>query len=160
MTLKEQLRQNVFPNFVNAGIFKNGDRVKFQIRNGNDLEFQCYTKSCGCLGRIIMTPTTVDFDIEAKYEEHNSVVVYLDSHDLYKKRMVGGTEKLFSLNTGALVVGVNPTEELKATKFDKHTQVFFNDGNEFKLIDIDGLLMDNPDKASISIQTVFWVLKD
>jgi hypothetical protein len=160
--IKAQLKSGISPTFYYAGVFKNQDRVRFSVYNTNDLDIQCYIKSCGCIGTVKMFPKELVFNIEARYEEPNTQILYTDGDNYFQKKTTGGVEKYYNLkdNSLSLDVQVETLSEVKASRFDRHTQIYFNDCQDFKVIDPDGMLMDNPEKASVSVQVIFWTLKD
>lgn len=155
----QEVKKLIYPNNVDAGVFKSGDSVPFALNNGSGIPFEFYTKSCGCVGTIKLTPETIVGNVKAEYQKSGMFLHLVDGKYCQKLDKAEGAQ-YFDVGTNTIINDPKDIgEPVPAHVFSQSIQVYFADGKDQLAISPDGEQITG-DKLKITVPIKFWVLEN
>ncbi|HEY3525788.1 MAG TPA: hypothetical protein VGK47_06305 [Nitrososphaeraceae archaeon] len=154
----QEIKKQIKPSTIDGGVVRNGDSVPFALVNESPYDFEFYTKSCGCVGTISLSPRGITGNVKADYHKSGLFLYVVDGQYCQKIEKPTG-DQYFNVNTNTVLSDPKEiSEPVNAYIFSQSIQVYFKDGKNQYAISPDGEQVKG-EQLSITVPIKFWVLE-
>lgn len=155
----QEIKKQVKPSTIDGGVVKAGQEVPFALTNDSPYDFEFYTKSCGCVGKIVLTPRTISGNVKAEYHKSGMQLFLVDGKYCQKIDKTEGAQYFDVMTNTILNDPKEIGEPVSAHIFSQSIQVYFKDGKDQNKVSPDGEQIVG-DKLKITVPIKFWVLEN